>query len=193
MKVAVTLVAFSGVLAGPTQGAGQGSASPAAQEPPPVVPDSAPVAPDPAPVAPDPAPAQPNSASPPAPDSASPAAPRQSSPAQPAPTQVPATGAADAVPRDLVGNAKRTRLRKARTRTAARAAAKDPRSKRGHERPPTGSRLNAPVLIQGGLDSDSGSGRLTAAGFGLLLLALLSGAFLRYISPLVRGRELQRR
>ena len=53
-------------------------------------------------------------------------------------------------------------------------------------------RMKAAVLSLRGFDSDGRGGQLMAAGVALLVLVLLSGAFLAFISPLVRGRELQR-
>ena len=82
------------------------SALEAAQQPPPVVPDSAPVAPDPAPVAPDPAPGPPETPSPP--DGASPPAVDQVR-AQPAPQR------ADAPPASAPVSRRRRRNQRAAT------------------------------------------------------------------------------
>jgi hypothetical protein len=175
LLMAVTLAVLPGALA--------------AQEPPPVVPDSAPVAPDPAPIAPDPAPASPDSGSQPAPEAPAPAPPRQSFEPQPASTPVPRTAA---TPSESVRNPKRTRVRENRTRDVARHPAGSRRAESARERPSSSSSVKAAVSPLRGIDSDSRSGQLMAAGLALLVLVLLSGAFLNFVSPLVRGRELQR-
>jgi hypothetical protein len=188
--IAVTFAVLPGVLAGPALGASDDSASHAAQEPPPVVPDSAPVAPDPAPIAPDPAPARPDSGSQPAPDSPAPAPPRQSSETQPAPTAVPPATAPTRS--ESVRNPKRTRVRENRTRDVARDPAGSHSAKSARERPLSSASLKAAVSPLRGIDSGGRSGQLMAAGLALLVLVLLSGAFLGFVSPLVRERELQR-
>src|SRR5918995_3653761 len=188
--IAVMLTVLPGALAGPALGAGDDSASQAVQEPPPVVPDSAPVAPDPAPIAPDPAPAPPDSDSAPAPDSPAPAPPQQSSETQPAPTAVPPATAPTRS--ESVRNPKRTRARENRTVDVARDRARSRRIKNARERPPSSAGVKTVSPLRG-IDSDGRSGQLMATGLALLVLVLLSGAFLAFISPLVREPHLQRR
>jgi len=187
--MAVTLTVLPGALAGPAQGAGDDSASDTAQEPPPVVPESVPVAPDPAPITPDPAPAPPDSGSPPAADSPAPAPPRQSFETPPPP--VPQTTVASRS--DSVRNPKRARAGENRTRDVARNPAGTPRARSARERPPSSSSVKAALSTLRGIDTDGRSDQLMAAGLALLVLVLLSGAFLGFISPFVRTRELQRR
>jgi hypothetical protein len=91
-----------------------------------------------------------------------------------------------------VRNPKRTRVREHRTRDVARDPARSGRVKSARERPPSNSSVKA-VSPLSGIDSDGRSGQLMAVGLALLVLVLLSGAFLAFISPLVRARELQRR
>jgi hypothetical protein len=189
LLMAVTLAMLPGALPGPALGARDDSTSHAAQEPPPVVPDSAPVAPDPAPVAPDPAPARPDSGSQPTPDSPAPAPPRQSLETQPAPTSVQRPTAATRS--ESLRNP--TRVRENRTRDVAQQPAGSRRAKTAGDRPQSSSSLKAAVAPLRGIDSDDRSGQLMAAGLALLVLVLVSGAFVGFISPLVRGRELQRR
>jgi hypothetical protein len=189
--MAVTLAVLPAALAGPALGAGDDPASHAAQEPPPVVPDSVPVAPDPAPITPDPAPAPPDSGSPPAADSPAPAPPRQSFETPPPPTPLPQTTVATRS--DSVRNPKHTSAGENRTRDVARNPAQRPRARSARERPPSSSSVKAALSTLRGIDNDGHSGQLMAAGLALLVLVLLSGAFLGFISPLVRTRELQRR
>ena len=186
--MALTLAVLPGLLDAPALAAGDDSASDAAQEPPLVVPDSAPVAPDPAPIAPDPAPELPDSGSQRAP---APAPPQQSFETQPAPTPVPGTTAATRS--ESVRNPKRRRVGENRTRDVARDLAESGRAKSARERPPSSPSPKAAVSPLRDIDSDGRGGQLMAAGLALLVLVLLSGAFLGFISPLVRGRELQRR
>src|SRR5215207_3969219 len=188
--IAVMLTVLPGALAGPVLGAADDSASQTAQEPPAVVPDSAPVAPDPAPIAPDPAPAPPDSDSAPAPDSPAPSPPQQSSETQPAPTAVaPATAPTRS---ESVQNPKRTRARENRTLDVARDRARSRRKENARERPPSSAAVKAVSPLRG-IDSDGRTGQLLATGLALLVLVLLSGAFLAFISPLVREPHLQRR
>lgn len=79
-----------------------------------------------------------------------------------------------------------------RTRDVARNPIGSRRAKSARERPPSSPSLKAAVSSLRGIDSDGRGGQLMAAGLALLVLVLLSGAFLGFMSPLVRGRELQR-
>jgi len=91
-----------------------------------------------------------------------------------------------------VRNPKRTRARENRTVDVARDRARSRRIKSARERPPSSSGVKAVSPLRG-IDSDGRSGQLMATGLALLVLVLLSGAFLAFISPLVREPHLQRR
>jgi len=64
--------------------------------------------------------------------------------------------------------------------------------KNARERPQSSAGVKAVSPLRG-IDSDGRSGQLMATGLALLVLVLLSGAFLAFISPLVREPHLQRR
>ena len=189
--MAAALAALAGLPAGPAQAARSGLH--AAQEPPLVVPDSAPVAPDPAPIAPDPAPSPPDSESPPASNSPAPAPPPQSFEPQPTPAPVAEPAAAGATRGDAPRNANRARTRAKRTRNVARDPAGNRYRKGSREQPPSIASADAAVTPLRGFDSDGHRSQLVAAGLALLALVLLSGAFLGYVSPLVRERRPRRR
>ena len=65
--------------------------------------------------------------------------------------------------------------------------------KKSREQPPSTSSADAALTPLRGFDSDGDRSQLVAAGLALLALVLLSGAFLGYVSPLVRERQPQRR
>lgn len=188
----LALAIFPATLPGVALAAGDESALEAAQQPPPVVPDSAPVAPDPAPVAPDPAPGPPETPSPP--DGASPPAVDQVR-AQPAPQQADAPPASAPVPQPT--SAPKPARRNTRE-SEARPARASHRSRGARERtartarPTSGLGVEAVVPQLTGMESDDRSGQLMAAGLALLAVVMLSGAFLGVVTPLVRARELQR-
>jgi hypothetical protein len=75
----------------------------------------------------------------------------------------------------------------------ARDPAGNRHPKSGREQAPSISSAEAAVTPLRGFDSDGDRSRLVAAGLALLALVLLSGAFLGYVSPLVRDRQPQRR
>jgi hypothetical protein len=94
---------------------------------------------------------------------------------------------------ESVRNPKRTRVRENKTRDVTRDPAGSRSAKSDRETPSSSSSLKAADSPPRGIDSGGRSGQLMAAGLALLVLVLLSGAFLGFISPLVRERELQRR